>query len=114
MTNYEGVCKYCGQIQNVTAESQEEADKLATNRCYCQGATKAKKREAMLRNAKVISLNGDENLAALMIAAGDMILEEEIRGITIFAGNVRYKISANSDGYIKFQRTETNRQELQE
>lgn len=42
MTNYEGVCKYCGQIQNVTAESQEEADKLATNRCYCQGATKAK------------------------------------------------------------------------
>lgn len=114
MTNYEGTCKYCGQIQTVTADSQEAADALASSRCYCLGATRAKRREAMVRNAEAINFDDSENLSALMVMAGDMILDEEIRGITISAGNVRYKISANSDGHIKFQRTETKRQELQE
>lgn len=109
-----GVCKYCGQIQNISAATQEEADKIATNRCYCPGARKAQKREAMVRNAKAINYEGTENISDLLITAGDMILNEEIQGIAIAAGNIKFKASSNKDGYIKFQRTETKKQELQE
>ena len=109
-----GACKYCGQIQNISAATQEEADKIATNRCYCPGARKAQKREAMVRNAKAINYDGAENISNLMITAGDMILNEEIQGIAISAGNIKYKASSNKDEYIKFQRTETKKQELQE
>lgn len=109
-----GACKYCGQIQNISAATQEEADKIATNRCHCPGARKAQKREAMVRNAKAINCEGTENISDLLITAGDMILNEEIQGITIAAGNIKFEASSNKDGYIKFQRTETKKQELQE
>ena len=29
MNTYEGVCRYCGSIINIMANSQEEADRLA-------------------------------------------------------------------------------------
>ncbi len=109
-----GVCKYCGQIQDISASTQDEADNIATSRCYCLGARKAQKREAMVRNAKAINYDGAENISNLMITAGDMILNEEIQGIAISVGNVKYKALSNKDGYIKFQRTETKKQELQE
>lgn len=35
---YEGVCRYCGQLQTVIANSQEEADHIITETCNCQGA----------------------------------------------------------------------------
>ena len=35
MNTYEGVCRYCGSMINIMANSQEEADRLATESCKC-------------------------------------------------------------------------------
>ena len=36
MNTYEGVCRYCGSMINIMANSQEEADRLATESCKCE------------------------------------------------------------------------------
>ena len=35
MNTYEGVCRYCGSIVSIMADSQEEADQLVTEKCTC-------------------------------------------------------------------------------
>ena len=40
MNRMEGSCKYCGQIINVEADTQTEADERATMECIKNGAAK--------------------------------------------------------------------------
>ena len=40
MGTYQGVCKHCGWIQAVMAESQEAADAIIARKCSCGGDTR--------------------------------------------------------------------------
>lgn len=40
MMTYQGVCKHCGWIQPVMAESQEAADAIIARKCSCWGDAK--------------------------------------------------------------------------
>ena len=35
---WEGVCSFCGQVQQVMAASREDADEIATEKCNCDDA----------------------------------------------------------------------------
>ena len=39
-----GICRYCGQVHAVVADSQEEADRLAVESCSCEAAMKHQRR----------------------------------------------------------------------
>ena len=45
MSDMTGVCKYCGQTRIVKAESQEEADAVATLNCNCPGGELEQKKK---------------------------------------------------------------------
>lgn len=36
----EGLCKNCGQVHFVSAETQEEADRIASESCDCENEAK--------------------------------------------------------------------------
>lgn len=39
-----GSCRYCGRMELVEAETQEEADDIVTTQCSCEDATKQRRR----------------------------------------------------------------------
>lgn len=47
MKNLVGICKYCRTEHAVLAENQNTADRLAEEKCQCEGVKNAKKKEAM-------------------------------------------------------------------
>lgn len=49
---YEGICKYCGQITPVLANTQKEADMLVTEECDCTGADAKKRKEAVEKKCR--------------------------------------------------------------
>lgn len=53
----EGFCKDCGQLHLVAAETQEEADEIATARCDCENEEKWHR----LMNANVEMLCGEQS-----------------------------------------------------
>jgi hypothetical protein len=110
---YEGICKYCGQITPVLANTQKEADMLVTEECDCTGADAKKRKEAVEKNAELIVENKDEDIINILRTAGMMILEGRINQLTLSVGEVKYKVGENSKGQIKFTRTKTKQEELQ-
>ena len=50
MNTYEGVCRYCGSTINIMANSQDEADRLATESCKCEASELDRKRDCMMKN----------------------------------------------------------------
>lgn len=53
----EGFCKDCGQLHLVAADTQEEADEIATARCDCENEEKWHR----LMNANVEMLCGEQS-----------------------------------------------------
>ena len=41
---WEGVCSFCGQVQQVMAASREDADEIATEKCNCDDAKRYRHR----------------------------------------------------------------------
>ena len=110
---HEGVCKYCGQITPVLAGTQEEADLLASEECECIGADIKKRKEAVEKNAALIVEGKDGDIIEILGTAGIMILNEKISQLSLNTGEIKYKVSVNSKGQIKFVKTKTKQEELQ-
>lgn len=49
-----GVCRGCGQIQEVTARTQEEADEFATMNCNCGEGEKIRKKAQLMESIQII------------------------------------------------------------
>lgn len=111
---YEGVCHYCGQVQTVIANSQEEADHIITEMCNCQGAEYEKKLKAINKNAETIAANEPEEVIDVLKHLGILAFRGSCDRATIKIGNITYKVAINEKAQVKFARTETNKQELQE
>ena len=50
----EGICKGCGQIQEVSASTQKEADIKATLACNCGEAEKLRKRQQLMNDIDLL------------------------------------------------------------
>ena len=77
MNTYDGRCLYCGIVQPIMAESQEEADNLITRKCDCAGAAKQRKIDALTENILNITAEGhceESNLKPIEPAAVDMLI----------------------------------------
>lgn len=110
---YEGVCKYCGSIESVFADSQEEADAEISKKCKCGGAAEEERMERIVVNAKSVTEEEPQLTDILIIGAG-LILKGVLDALTLKTEGVRHKVSINGDGQIKFVRTETKSQSASE
>lgn len=118
MRDYDAICKYCGDKQPILAESQAEADELTSEQCSCGGATKARKREMLLKNIESICGGGagqygydrvPESVQELINQMGERVLQGEIEAATIklIDGSVIVKLS--SKGAACVNRTTINK-----
>lgn len=111
---YSGVCRYCGQIKPIIAESQEQADEEISKKCDCNGAIREKRAKRIKLNAFEISTGENEMITSLIEKAGLMILDGHINQMSLSIGDITYKVKENAAGQIKFTKKESKQQELQE
>ena len=115
-----GACIYCGQIRQIEVDgrkTEQELANLATMKCTCPDAKAAQEVEHMQLTAEtnVEKLFKEENpdMASLLKAAVLPIMGDRIDQITIKSGKMTGKISINSKGGIKVERTDTNKKALE-
>ena len=117
MSRMEGSCNYCGQIINVEAETQTEADEKATMECGCGGARLAQKRSRNISEAKelISSLFPESDNDAPSIVALHRMVDEigtgRYTGVSVqIDGCTSCKISRTAKGNIKVTRTDRQQQ----
>ena len=109
MNTYEGVCRYCGSTINIMANSQEEADRLATESCKCEASELDRKRDCLMQNIEDIcenfgirAMDREEIDAVLLI--GDQMFKADINSIRVDFGHSSIRIWKVGDK-IKTKRT---------
>lgn len=131
MSNYVGCCKYCGQLLNGNNEfeNQDTADAWATARCNCSMATIKRRQAEQVENAKerVEQLFGvdckeygfspiaNESTIDLLNAAIEHVAGGHVLQVSIATnGDGVAKVSMNSKGNIRVQRSVTRAYQLEE
>lgn len=111
MKEYEGICKYCGNIQPVLATNQEAANLIITERCDCGGAEREQQKNKMIENIESICNGRDsgmpqmgEELTQKVISLALLVFDGTAESITVETGKTKIKI-ARSSGKIKVSRT---------
>ena len=114
MANFEGVCKYCGNMQPILAADQIDANLKISETCKCKGYLKEKQHDRMLKN--IDQTFGAEcqqfgllpvstgQLAAITDAA-ELVFKETIQMTAIGLFGSTAKISKSAKGAIKIERT---------
>ena len=110
MNIYEGVCRYCGSMISIMANSQEEADRLATESCKCEASELDRKRDCLIKNIEDICENSQsmramerEEIDAVMLI-GDKMFRTDINSVQIVFDNSSIRIWKTGDK-IKVKRT---------
>lgn len=113
MKNYEGVCRFCGQVQSVQADSQEEANRIATLSCNCDEAEAYRRKEDLLEliNQTCRDLpreSGFESLPERQVHAirviGELVADGDLQKATIDVADSRCMIGKHKDGSFVFTR----------
>lgn len=118
-----GACRYCGQIAQIEGlpEWDEETINEATAElCDCIEAKKYTKKKRQKENAreaidKQFGQQAEENetelpVVELLETIADMVVEDHICTATIDIGDgLKAKISMTSKGYVKVERTKTEK-----
>ena len=86
MNTYEGVCRYCGSIVSIMANSQEEADQLVTEKCTCEASELDRKRDCLMKNIEDICENSQSMRA----------MEREEIDAVLLIGAQMFKADINS------------------
>lgn len=118
MDTYQGVCKHCGMVQAVMAESQEIADAIIERKCDCGGYVR-EGRLMQLQEALKGTVGEDcsiydlqplkDDVVDFMHKAGVMVVDNQIQKIAVDVDGVAIKISANAKGVVKVCRGESRR-----
>ena len=110
MNTYEGVCRYCGSIVSIMADSQEEADQLVTEKCTCEASELDRKRDCLMKNIEDIRENSQsmramerEEIDAVMLI-GDQMFRADINSAQIGFDHSSIRIWKTGDK-IKVKRT---------
>lgn len=76
----QGVCEYCGQVQNVRALDQTEADQIASDNCNCPESKLVQKKKRVFEDIEEISQGnayapplGYKTVELLKLAAEEVI-----------------------------------------
>lgn len=114
-----GACRFCGQtrlLHTIFPWKEEECTEAATEMCECTQAVIYTKRKS--RKEKVIKAieesfgenakNPAPEVAAVMMAAVEPIVNYKIDSVSIKDGKVKYKLSLTSKDTVKMERTITN------
>jgi hypothetical protein len=113
MKNYEGVCRFCGQVQTVQASSQEEANEIATLSCNCDEAEAYRRREELMTliDSTCQDLPEDCGFVNMSVgqikalrALGSMVADGFIMKATIDIADSRCMINRKKDGSFTFRR----------
>ena len=114
-----GVCTGCGQTKAVRAETQEEADMIATSECDCaKGERIRKKRELDQRLSELIGEEapdygweaaGSADVFEAIRTIGHIVAEGGIESVGIRINKTNLKIGARS-GKIVVERSKIIRQ----
>ena len=113
MKSYEGICKFCGQVQTVQADSQEEANMIATLNCNCDDAEAYRRREDLMTliNSTCQDLPEDcgfVNMSVGQIKAlkdlGGMVADGFVMKATVDIADSRCMINRKKDGSFTFRR----------
>lgn len=114
-----GVCTGCGQTKTVRAETQEEADMIATSECGCaRGELIRKKRELDQRLSELIGEEapdygwepaGSTDVLESIRTIGHIVAEGGIESVGIRIDKTNLKIGAKG-GKIVVERSKTVRQ----
>lgn len=110
MNTYEGVCRYCGSMINIMANSQEEADRLETESCKCEASELDRKRDCLMGNIEDICENSQsmramerEEIDAVLLI-GDQMFKADINSVQIGFDHSSIRIWKTGDK-IKTKRT---------
>ena len=118
MTTYQGVCKHCGLIQPVMAESQEAADAIIARKCSCGGYEREGRllqlKEALLgtvgEDCSIYDLQPlEEDVVDFLYAAGVLVVENRMQKISVEVDGTAIKIGVNAKGAVKVTRGESRR-----
>ena len=113
MKSIEGVCKFCGQVQTVQADSKAEADRIATLNCNCDDAAAYRSREDLMALIDSTCQDlpedcGFTNMSVGQIKAmhelGDMVADGFIMKATVDIADSRCMINRKKDGSFTFRR----------
>lgn len=113
----EGLCKSCGQVHFVSAETQEEADRIASESCDCEN--EAKWHRLMVANVEMLCGEQSKELGFVPLDganlefvknACELIHAGFINNAKFSVANSEIKISGGAAGKIDVKRTkkETN------
>ena len=104
MKEYEGICKYCGNIQPVLATDQEAANLIITERCDCGAADREKQKNMMIGNIKDIcdGCNSGmpqmgEELTQKVISLAMLVFDGTAESITAEIGKTKVKIARSGE-----------------
>lgn len=114
MNTYEGICRYCGDMKLIIAESQEAADNIISAGCSCGGADEDQKIKKICENAKEIAEGLEPIITDILCTLGALMPKEVLSKVTLDIGHVKITAQINSKGQVKFKRKETKEKELQD
>lgn len=115
MQIFDGICRYCGQLTSVMAESQEDADDIVTMQCTCEDATLEQRKEKLFDNLDEIIGDGAEtygmeplpqDVRPALMNIGVLVMKEQIQAASINVGGTAVKIKITAKGQVKVSRTE--------
>lgn len=114
MKTLEGVCKFCGQVQNVHASSQEDANRIATLQCNCDEAEAYRRKEDLMEliNQTCMDLpkeSGFESMPEKQVSAiraiGVLVADRDLEKATIDVADSHCVIGRHKDGTFVFKRS---------
>ena len=115
-----GACRFCGQMHQTTGVTQEEADRIATRVCQCDGAKRERRLREIIRDAKERAemLFGDggkldgftpidsQGVKALIDAAVELVACGDLNTLTMeIDGCGAAKITATKTGGVRITRS---------
>lgn len=112
MEMMKGECKFCGQMQNVEAENQEDADAKATELCGCDLANKQKQHDEVIKkiNDMCFAPKADtgfqpvaEDTYKLICILADKVIDQDIEAVKLELSDRTVKINVNAKGVVKFR-----------
>lgn len=117
-----GVCRFCGSLEQVIAMSQEEADAMVTDKCTCWMSRRQSEYDRMITGINVIAnRSGDNqrfepldiNKYNILITLGEMIFRREMSKVVIDLPDSRVVIAGKKDS-VAASRIKQDRLEMED
>lgn len=116
-----GICRFCGQVKAVVAETREEADSLATESCNCEAAIQHQRRKEAVEKIELLKqLPEDqtgfrpvsEELCMMLKDLGGRMTDGKIDNVSVTAEGRRISMRLKADS-IKISQSKTVKSELE-